>query len=49
MTTDKQCRRSTSDHVKLKQEARSDRQKLNFNVEESFVICLQCGMGISLK
>ena len=47
--SERQCTRSGDDHLKLKQEARADRQRLGFNVDDSFVLCLRCGMAISLK
>ena len=49
VTTDRQCTRSHTDHIKLKHEARVDRQRLGFNVDESFALCMQCGEAISLK
>lgn len=48
VTTDRICTRSGDDHVKLKQEARADRQRLGFNVDESFALCLRCGKAVSL-
>lgn len=48
VTADRVCVRSGDDHTKLKHEARSERQKLNFNVDESFVLCLRCGKAIPL-
>lgn len=49
ITTEKQCRRSGDDHVKLKHEARADRKRLGFNVDDSYVLCLRCGMAVALK
>lgn len=36
-------------HVKLRNEVRVIRQKLKMNVEESFVICMKCGLGFALE
>jgi hypothetical protein len=48
VTKDKTCTRSATDHQKLAQEARADRRKLGFNIEESFALCLRCGMAVPL-
>lgn len=49
VTTERQCTRSGDDHIKLKHEARADRQALGFNVDESHVLCLRCGKAVPLK
>lgn len=49
VTTERQCTRSVTDHIKLRNEARVARQELQFNVDESFVLCMQCGHAIALK
>lgn len=49
ITTDRQCRRSGADHVKLKHEARADRQRLQFDVDESYVLCTSCGLAVALR
>lgn len=49
VTSERQCRRSSTDHRTLVHEARVDRQRRNFNVEESYVLCIRCGMAIALK
>lgn len=49
ITTERTCKRSGEDHMKLKHEARADRQKMKFNVDESFALCLRCGEAVSLK
>lgn len=48
-TDDPQCRRSDTDHKKLVHEARVARQSINFNVEDSFVLCTRCGLALALK
>lgn len=37
------------DHRKLRNEARADRQRLQFNVDESCALCLRCGKAVPLK
>lgn len=49
VTTERQCTRSDQDHVLLRNEARVDRQKNNFNVDDSFVICMRCVKAVSLR
>lgn len=49
ITKDRQCTRSATDHFTLRNDARVARQQKNFNVDESFVICMQCGKAISLR
>jgi hypothetical protein len=49
ISLDRVCTRSGDDHVKLKQEARKDRQRLQFDTEDSFVLCLRCGRAIPLR
>lgn len=49
VTTEQICKRSGDDHIKLKHEARADRKLQNFNVDESFALCLRCGEAVSLK
>jgi hypothetical protein len=49
ITADRVCTRSGDDHIKLKHEARADRQRLEFNVDDSFVLCLRCGQAVSLR
>lgn len=49
VTSERQCRRSATDHMTLVHEARVDRQKKQFNVEESYVLCMMCGKAISLN
>jgi hypothetical protein len=49
VTEDRQCRRSGDDHIKLRNEARVDRQRNGFDTDTSFVLCLRCGLAISLK
>lgn len=49
ITEDRVCTRSGDDHIKLKHEARADRQEKHFNIDDSFVLCLRCGMALSLR
>lgn len=49
ITTERVCVRSGDDHTKLKLAARADRQRLKFDVDESFVLCLRCGQAIPLR
>ncbi len=49
ITTERTCTRSWDDHIKLKHEARADRQALGFNIDESFALCLRCGKAVPLK
>lgn len=49
VTTERVCKRSGEDHLKLKHAARADRQLLEFNVDDSFALCLRCGEAVSLK
>lgn len=48
VTTERQCRRSATDHIQLRNSARVDRQKMKFDVENSFVLCMQCGQAVPL-
>jgi hypothetical protein len=48
VTTERTCTRSGDDHVKLKHEARADRQRLGFDVDESYALCLRCGKAVPL-
>jgi hypothetical protein len=48
-TVDRQCSRSATDHLKLVHEARADRQRLQKNVDESYVLCTHCVTAFSLK
>lgn len=48
VTTERVCTRSGDDHVKLKHEARAERMRLGFNVDESYALCLRCGKAIPL-
>jgi len=49
VTTERQCTRSTIDHIQLRNEARVARQEQNFDVDSSYVLCMRCGKAISLK
>lgn len=49
VTEERVCTRSGDDHILLKQAARKDRQEKDFNVNESFVICLRCGKALELN
>jgi hypothetical protein len=49
ISVDAICNRSGDDHGKLVAEARAARVAGGFNVEESYVLCLRCGQGLSLK
>lgn len=49
ITKEKQCRRSADDHIVLVHQARAERMEMGMNVEESYVICARCGMGLSLN
>ena len=49
ITTARQCTRSVTDHIVLRNEARVARQELGFDVDSSFVICMQCGKAMALK
>ena len=49
VATEGVCTRSGIDHIKLKQEARADRERLGFDVDESFALCLGCGKAIPLR
>ena len=43
------CRRSGTDHLQLKHEARASRQAGGFDVDESVVLCTRCGLAVALK
>jgi hypothetical protein len=49
VTTERQCTRSVTDHIKLRNEARVARQENHFDVDESFVLCMRCGQAIALR
>ena len=49
VTTDRQCTRSITDHITLRNEARVARQERGFDVDDSFVLCMQCGQAIPLQ
>lgn len=48
VTTERICRRSGDDHIKLKHEARADRKLHGFDTDNSFALCCKCGMVIPL-
>jgi hypothetical protein len=37
-----------ADHKRLVREARADRQKHGFDVDESYVVCLRCAHAVPL-
>jgi RNA polymerase-binding transcription factor DksA len=49
VTKAKQCTRSLTDHVKLRDEARLARKEKKLNIEESYVLCLGCGELVPLQ
>ena len=49
VTTEMVCQRSATDHKKLILDARTDRLRKGFNVDESYVLCTGCRMKLSLK
>jgi len=49
ITEAEQCTMSSVNHKTLMHEARVDRQKRGFNVDESYVLCTRCRKAISLK
>jgi hypothetical protein len=49
VTTEKVCRRSGDDHMKLKHEARADFQSRGVSTDDKFVLCGRCGQAVALK
>lgn len=49
ITQEIQCTRSDTSHRKLVQDARVDRQRRNFDVDESYVLCTRCVKALPLK
>jgi hypothetical protein len=48
VTEEKVCKRSGDDHIKLKHEARADRELRGFDRDQSFVLCGRCGEAVPL-
>ena len=48
VTTERTCTKSGEDHFVLRQQARAERERLGFNIDESFALCLRCGKAVAL-